>query len=167
MALAVLDDPALPHPPLEVLLTTDEEIGMLGASALNLSRIRGRKLLNLDSETEGVFTVSCAGGCVARCTIPVRWETTRRGTSLRVRLDGLTGGHSGTEIHRGRANANTVLSRVLRELIQRAGAYLVRVDGGLKDNAIPAAAEAEVITQSPEALRAMVQQIDEGTGSEF
>ena len=71
MALAILDDQAIPHPRLEVVLTTDEEIGMLGAEALDAAPLRGRKLTNVDSEEEGIFTVSCAGGSMAQCTLPV------------------------------------------------------------------------------------------------
>ena len=164
MALAILDNPSIPRPALEVVLTTEEEIGMLGAAALDVSDLQGRRLINLDSEQEGVFTVSCAGGCVASCTIPVQWENVTRGTALRIRLDGLTGGHSGTEIHRGRANANVVLGRILRKLREDAAAgkakgrwntavHLVRVDGGLKDNAIPVAAEMEIVAEDPGAVR--------------
>ena len=104
IALAILDDPSIPHPRLEVVLTTEEEIGMLGAMALDVSPLRGRKLLNLDSEAEGVFTVSCAGGSMVRCALPVAraaWD----GAALSVTVRGLAGGHSGTEIHKGRANA--------------------------------------------------------------
>lgn len=147
MALAVLDDPSIPHPPLEVLLTTDEEIGMLGAAALDPSPIRGRQLLNLDSEEEGVFTVSCAGGCVVSRTIPVRRETVR-GEGLRIVVWGLTGGHSGTEIHHGRANADILLGRILRGLADQVPLRLSRAQGGTKDNAIPVRAEAEVVVES-------------------
>ena len=92
MALAILDDRTIPHPRLEVVLTTEEEIGMMGAVALDASPLRGRKLLNLDSEAEGVFTVSCAGGSMARCALPVT-RTAFAGTALAVRVSGLVGGH--------------------------------------------------------------------------
>ena len=98
MALAILDDDSIPHPRLEVLLTTEEETGMLGATALDAAPLRGRQLLNLDSEAEGVFTVSCAGGSRVTCRLPVARET-YGGTALRVRVSGLQGGHSGVEIH--------------------------------------------------------------------
>jgi len=143
MALAALDDDSLPHPRLEVILTTEEEVGMDGAMALDVSPIRGRKLLNLDSEAEGIFTVSCAGGSMAACALPVA-RTPFGGDILRVRVAGLTGGHSGAEIHKGRANANMLLGRLLRAMAAEAELRLVSADGGLKDNAIPVAAEAVV-----------------------
>ncbi|MDY3691006.1 MAG: aminoacyl-histidine dipeptidase [Dysosmobacter sp.] len=143
MALAALEDESLPHPRLEVILTTEEEVGMDGAMALDVSPIRGRKLLNLDSEAEGVFTVSCAGGSMAACGLPVA-RAPFGGDILRVRVEGLTGGHSGAEIHKGRANANMLLGRLLRAMAAETELRLVSADGGLKDNAIPVAAEAVV-----------------------
>ena len=136
MALAILDDSSIPHPRLEVVLTTEEEIGMLGALALDVSPLRGRKLLNLDSEEEGVFTVSCAGGSMVRCVLPVT-RTAWDGAALEVRIGGLAGGHSGTEIHKGRANANVVLGRVLQAMGEETALRLVTAQGGSKDNAIP------------------------------
>ena len=146
MALAALDDESLPHPRLEVILTTEEEVGMDGAMALDVSPIRGRKLLNLDSEAEGVFTVSCAGGSMAACGLPVA-RAPFGGDILRVRVEGLTGGHSGAEIHKGRANANMLLGRLLRAMAAETELRLVSADGGLKDNAIPVAAEAVVAAE--------------------
>ena len=146
MALAALDDESLPHPRLEVILTTEEEVGMDGAMALDVSPIRGRKLLNLDSEAEGVFTVSCAGGSMAACELPVA-RAPFGGDILRVRVAGLTGGHSGAEIHKGRANANMLLGRLLRAMAAETELRLVSADGGLKDNAIPVAAEAVVAAE--------------------
>ena len=104
MALALLDAQDIPPPRLEVVLTVDEEVGMLGAAALDASPLRGRTLINLDSEEEGVFTVSCAGGNRTECILPVKREPCS-GTVLTVTVGGLTGGHSGTEIHQiGRAH---------------------------------------------------------------
>ncbi len=91
MALAILDDQAIPHPRLEVVLTTDEEIGMLGAEALDAAPLRGRKLINVDSEEEGIFTVSCAGGSMAQCTLPVT-RAPYGGAALEVTVRGLAGG---------------------------------------------------------------------------
>lgn len=143
MALAALDDDSLPHPRLEVILTTEEEVGMDGAMALDVSPIRGRKMLNLDSEAEGIFTVSCAGGSMAACGLPVA-RAPFGGDILRVRVEGLTGGHSGAEIHKGRANASMLLGRLLLAMAAETELRLVSADGGLKDNAIPVAAEAVV-----------------------
>lgn len=156
MALAVLDDPSIPHPRLEVVLTTDEEIGMLGAAALDVTPLRGQQLLNLDSEEEGIFTVSCAGGSLTTCRLPVRREPFD-GVALRIQISGLTGGHSGAEIHKGRANADILLGRVLRAMAEAAELRLVSASGGLKDNAIPVAAEAVVVVADPAAASAAAE----------
>lgn len=158
MALAALDDESLPHPRLEVILTTEEEVGMDGAVALDVSPIRGRKLLNLDSEAEGVFTVSCAGGSMAACGLPVA-RAPFGGDILRVRVAGLTGGHSGAEIHKGRANANMLLGRLLRAMAAETELRLVSADGGLKDNAIPVAAEAVVAAEDGRKAKAAAERM--------
>ena len=158
MALAVLDDDSLPHPRLEAVFTTDEEIGMLGAEALDVSPLRGRKLINLDSEAEGIFTVSCAGGSVAECSLPVK-RVPFTGTALEVTVRGLTGGHSGTEIHRGRANANVVLGRVLRAVGEGTELRLVSAAGGGKDNAIPTEARARIAVSDEAAARRAVEKL--------
>ncbi|MBQ5686245.1 MAG: M20/M25/M40 family metallo-hydrolase, partial [Ruminococcus sp.] len=93
-ALALLDDPTIPHPPLEVVITVDEEIGMLGAAAIDLSELKSRILLNLDSEDEGVFTVSCAGGATATISLNAERRAVY-GPCVRLCVDGLQGGHSG------------------------------------------------------------------------
>ena len=118
MAMAVLDADDLPHPRVEAVFTTDEEIGLLGAAVLDVSPLKGRKMLNLDSEAEGIFTVSCAGGNTSTCALPVSREHFD-GTALTIRVEGLTGGHSGAEIHKGRANANMTLGRVLQDVYKR------------------------------------------------
>lgn len=152
MALAILDDASIPHPRLEVVLTTEEEIGMLGAAVLDVSPLRGRQFINLDSEEEGVFTVGCAGGSLTRCTLPVE-RAPFAGTALRLTVSGLTGGHSGTEIHNGRANANMLLGRLLRAMAAVTELRLVSASGGAKDNAIPVAAEAVAVAADGEAAR--------------
>lgn len=144
MMLAILDAPALEHPRLECVFTADEEVGMLGAEALDASPLRGRILLNLDSEDEGVFTVSCAGGRLVRCVLPVKREAFP-GVALDIVVRGLTGGHSGIEIHRGGANASVLLGRVLASLRRATPARVTQVHGGLKDNAIPVLAQAQVV----------------------
>ncbi len=150
MALAVLADDSIVHPRLEVVLTTDEEIGMIGAVALDCSCLQGRKMLNLDSEMEGVFTVSCAGGVRAGCVIPVdRMEFT--GTLCRLKVSGLQGGHSGIEINKGRANANVLMTRLLWELSQQVPVSLVELEGGLADNAICRQTKAAVLVPGEEA----------------
>ena len=143
MALAILAAGDIPHPPLEVVITVDEETGMLGAAALDASVLKGRTMLNLDSEDEGVLTVSCAGGNVSVCTLPVT-RAPFSGTALTVTVGGLLGGHSGAEIDKGRGNANLLMGRVLYAVGARTPLRLVSVAGGLKDNAIPSQAEAEI-----------------------
>ena len=150
-ALAVLDGESLRHPPLEVLLTADEEIGLLGATALDPSDLKGRVLLNLDSEEEGILTVSCAGGATAQITLPVKCATAE-GTRYRLEVSGLEGGHSGSEIHKGGGNANKLLAEALAVLDCASPLRLAGLAGGSKDNAIPRAASARFISRAPDGL---------------
>lgn len=143
-ALALLESTDIPHPPLEVVLTVDEEIGMLGAEALDMSDLQSRIMLNLDSEQEGELLVSCAGGLTAVCHVPVERESAQ-GTGFWLELCGCTGGHSGAEIHRGSANASVLLGRCLYRLGRQVPFALASVAGGDKDNAIPRAARAALV----------------------
>lgn len=114
MILAILADDTLAHPPLEAVFTVDEEVGMDGAFALDCSDLKGKKLLNLDSEDEGVFTVSCAGGMRADCLLPCTFEPLNGShCCYSVTLSGLLGGHSGCDIDKGRGSANALMGRVL------------------------------------------------------
>lgn len=137
MILALLEsnDPAFP--PIEAVLTMDEETGMFGAAGLDVSCLAGRRMLNLDSEAEGVFWVSCAGGERVTASLNVRRDA-QPADSVRIRLTGLLGGHSGTEIDKGRQNAVRCMARLLLQ----SGARLVSMSGGKVDNAIPSACEA-------------------------
>lgn len=135
-ALAILDAEDIPHPRLEFLCTVCEEVGMEGADALDLSDLKGRQLLNLDSEEEGIFLAGCAGGCTA----DIRWteETEQKtGKVLELQISGLLGGHSGTEIDKGRANANMLMTEWLGRLYERIPFGCIAMEGGSKDNAIP------------------------------
>jgi len=165
MALAVLDDDDISHPRLEVVLTTDEEIGMLGAAALDTASMEGRIMLNLDSEEEGVFIVGCAGGVTAECNLPVERREERAATWA-ITVDGLTGGHSGSEIDKGRAMSNLLMGRVLYAL-REAGVRLVSVEGGLKDNAISRTTTAEVTCQDAGALSKIVADMEEVLQREY
>ncbi len=133
MILAILEADSLPHPPIEALFTVDEEIGLLGAAALDGSTLTGRRLINIDSEDEGVLTVSCAGGIHADITLPIDMKENSL-PCYTVAVRGLLGGHSGVEIDKGRLNANVLLASFLATL---PGIRLVSISGGLKDNAIP------------------------------
>ncbi len=133
LALAVLEDHTLSHPPLEVLLTSDEETGMVGAGALDGSRLTGRRMINLDCGEEGVFTLGCGGGAKARLSLPITWADNTT-PCWKITVDGLLGGHSGAEIHTGRQNANSLMGRLLTTL--PSGWRLVDIAGGQKDNVI-------------------------------
>lgn len=145
--LALLASDDIPHPPLEAVFTVDEEIGMLGATALDCSPLKGRIMLNLDSEEEGFLLVSCAGGVTAVAYQPVQRKEVS-GTLATLCVTGLLGGHSGVEIDKGRANACMLLGRALYELKKEVSFELVSVNGGLKDNAIPREAFATLVLSS-------------------
>ena len=143
-ALAILEDNTIAHPPLEVIITVDEEIGMLGATAIDLSMLQGRTLVNLDSEEEGIFTVSCAGGATSVISLPVERKAVY-GPCVRLTVDGLQGGHSGAEIHKNRANANKVMGEYLSRIQKLMPLCLTSFTGGSKDNAIPRSCQATVV----------------------
>lgn len=144
LILALMDDDSIPHPRLEAVLTVSEEVGMEGAAGIDLSMLQGRKLLNLDSEEEGQIMVSCAGGCRVDCRLPLE-RTVASGQRCTVSVSGLTGGHSGMEIDKNRANACRVLNWTLMELGRQLAFHLVSMEGGNKDNAIPREASAEIV----------------------
>ena len=143
-AMALLMDKTIPHPPLEVIITVDEEIGMLGAAEIDLSMLRGRRMINLDSEEEGVFTVSCAGGATAVLSLPNNRHAVY-GPCIRLAVDGLQGGHSGAEIHKNRANANKVMGEFLGRIQNLMPLCLTSFSGGSKDNAIPRSCQATAV----------------------
>ena len=125
--LAVLESDDLQLPAIEALITTDEEIGLLGAAALNGNELKGRTLLNMDSEEEGILTVSCAGGMTAMMDLPVR-RSEVMGEQMEVTISGLAGGHSGTEIHKNRANSNILAGRFLYELAGKMDYALIELE---------------------------------------
>ena len=143
--LALLESDTIAHPPLEVFITVDEEIGLLGAVGFDCSVLKGRRFINLDSEAEGSLWISCAGGLSGISHIPVtRLEA--KGEKLTVKISGLMGGHSGAEIDKNRANANSLLGKFLHGLDAKAGCELISVQGGQKDNAITRESIAELLT---------------------
>ena len=143
MSLAILKDTALAHPPIEALFTTDEETGMFGAAALDGSLLMGRKLINIDSEVEGVLTVSCAGGARAEITLSAE-KSVPTAPCYELIIDGLKGGHSGVEIHKGRHNSNMLMAELLNKL--KAPYNIIEIAGGSKDNAIPARTVCKIST---------------------
>ena len=146
-ALALLDAKDICHPRLEVILTVDEETGMEGAMGIDLSMLRGRRLINLDQEEEGVIITSCAGGAKADVSIPLRRAagSAENMQLLEIRITGLLGGHSGIEINKGRGNANRLLGRILHGLSKQFPIQMVTMEGGLADNAIPREASASIL----------------------
>lgn len=138
--LSILESNTLSHPAIEALFTIDEETGMYGAIGLDGGLLKGKTLINIDMEEEGVLTVGCAGGARADITIPIEYETLK-GEFYKITVDGLKGGHSGVEIDKGRLNANMVLGQILNEL---SDVSIAEIFGGLKDNAIPRTAYAVV-----------------------
>jgi dipeptidase D len=140
--LAILDSDDIEHPRIEAVMTTDEETGMNGATAIDLSMLKGRKMLNIDSEEEGILLTSCAGGMRTDCHIPISTEYKDGGSYLTVTISGLIGGHSGTEINKGRLNAIKQLAMVLKKTYSSVPFKLVQISGGEKDNAIPRQANA-------------------------
>ncbi len=148
--MALLADDTLRHPPLEILITTDEETGMYGAKALDASILKGRRLINVDSEDEGVVLVSCAGGLRVNASLPAQ-RITAEGTLLKIELGGLAGGHSGAEIHRYHVNAVYELARLLFDLRKNFDFLLVEMSGGEKDNAIPNASCASLLLHADQA----------------
>lgn len=141
MAMAVLADKTIPHPAIDFVATVNEETGMDGAIALDPAHVRERRLINIDSEDEGIFIAGCAGGATLRLRLPIEREDLPGADVYTITLSGLLGGHSGTEIHKNRANAILLMGRVLRSL---PGVRLLFLDGGTKDNAIPVSAKAIV-----------------------
>ncbi len=168
MCLALLADNSLPHPPLEVLLTSDEETGMLGAFAFDCNRLKGHKLINLDSEYEGVLMCSCAGGANAYSTLPVRKEK-KIVQSISLEITGLASGHSGVEIHKGRANSNVLMARLLKALTDKYGVQLVELQGGQRETAIASRSRAVVGTAdgAAEEVIACAQAIAQGFKKEY
>lgn len=149
-SLALLDSTDIPHPALEVLITVDEEIGLLGAEGFDCSVLKGRRLINLDSEAEGSLWISCAGGLSGNSSIPVR-RVEAEGEKIQIRICGLMGGHSGAEIDKNRANANILMGRFLYELKKHADYEIISLEGGQKDNAITRKAVAEILTTAEDA----------------
>lgn len=144
--LAILDDDTLKHPALEIVFTSEEEVGLEGATNLDINQITGKYFINIDSEEEGIITCGCAGGLRADCTMSVLTETAKK-EKLRLSLTNFLGGHSGVEIHKWRINPNILMGRVLFDLEKEFEFELSGMQGGLKDNAIPRECFAEFFVE--------------------
>jgi len=143
--LAILESDAIAHGPLELLFTIDEETGLTGASGLAEDLLLGRRLINLDSEEEGVLTIGCAGGADTYLDLPVARESIEAETALAVRVHGLKGGHSGVDIHLQRANALKVLARAVGAAAAAGDLRIASFSGGNAHNAIPREAHALLV----------------------
>ena len=167
-ALAILESKEIAHPKLEVIITVDEEIGMLGAADIDLSMITGHKMLNIDSEEEGHFLTGCAGGMSLHSNIPVQ-RTTQKGQKLNLKITGLEGGHSGAEIDKERGNANVIMGRVLKGVFDRTPFGIISLAGGLKDNAIPRECVSDILVpaENVDAVKEYVKEMDGILKNEF
>jgi dipeptidase D len=152
--LALLDSVDIPHPPLEVVITTEEETGMGGAANLDPKNITGKILINIDAENEGRFFVSCAGGVRSKVILPIEWENTEKDYNTYIlKVRGLKGGHSGMEIDKGRGNANKIMGRILYDLNSSIDFHIADINGGAKMNAIPREADAVILADDKEINR--------------
>lgn len=143
--LALLDSNDIPHPPIELLITTNEETGMDGAMALTSEHLSGTKLINIDSEEEGIFLVSCSGGATIDSVFDIERESNTL-PAYEISISGLKGGHSGIEIYLQRANAIKVLARLLNSV--KNDISLASIVGGIKHNSIPSTSKAVFVTEN-------------------
>ncbi len=162
LALALVADDSVPHPPLELLFTVDEESGLIGANRLDPTLVSGKVLINIDSEDDNVFTIGCAGGEETRIRLALAHESPADAQAyFELTVGGLRGGHSGVDIHRPRANANRILGRLLDAVAADENFRLASLAGGSAHNAIPRDARAVVgiATGGEAALQATVQRL--------
>lgn len=156
--LAILDSEDMKHPPLEVLVTTSEETGMDGVHALSSEHLSGKILLNIDSEEEGVFLVSCAGGANIITTFNIEKQN-KDGNGLEIKVTGLKGGHSGMEIVKQRANAIKLIGRILSECNHKSNIRLSKIQGGTKHNAIPSEATFSILADDLEEVKEIINKL--------
>ena len=166
MAMAILEDETLSHPRVEAVFTVDEEIGLLGAGSIDVSPLKGKTMINIDSEDEGIFTVSCAGGNSTICRLPIN-KKGYEGVVYTLEITGCKGGHSGVEIDKGRSNAAVLMGRLLQDIQNGASLQIVSVDGGLKDNAIPVQSKAVIVCDQEIVVKASVEQMQSVFANEY
>jgi len=167
-ALALIADSSIPHPPLEVVITVDEETGMYGAAGIDLSMLKGRTMINIDSEDEGIFTVSCAGGARGTITLPFKRRAVY-GPCIQLTVEGLQGGHSGVEIHKNRANATKIMGILLERVQKLMPLCLTGFSGGAKDNAIPRSCQTTMVAMGIglERINEITQTLQEEIRAQF
>ena len=166
MGLALLDSKNIPHPPIEFLATTSEETGMDGALAITGEHLNGKTLINIDSEEEGIFLVSCAGGLNTLTEFEIKRENIKKDfESLKIEISGLKGGHSGIEIHKQRANAIKILGRLLYAV--KKDINLAFIEGGAKHNAIAKNSEAIITTKNAEKIKNILEELSKKIKNEY
>lgn len=166
MGLALLDSKNIPHPPIEFLATTSEETGMDGALAITGEHFKGKTLINIDSEEEGVFLVSCAGGLNTLTEFEIKRESAKENfESLKIEISGLKGGHSGIEINKQRANAIKILGRLLYAV--KKDICLAFIEGGTKHNAIAKNSEAIIITKNAKIIKNILEELSQKIKNEY
>ena len=154
MMMSILESKDIPHPPIEAVFTSLEEVGLLGATAMSTDDLEAKILINLDSGNEGDFCSSCAGGIRADLTVPVTRSEVRDLDYFEIKVSGLKGGHSGINIHEERGNSNILLCRALNTISQQCEIYIDHITGGDKDNAIPRESSAVIALKSVDAQKA-------------
>jgi dipeptidase D len=148
--LAVLDSEDIHHPSLEILITSDEETGMTGAKELDSSSLKGKFLINIDTEEEGALYVSCAGGLRFKVSVPFQTMPVIKNNFFKIKISGLKGGHSGADIILQRSNSIKTFGKILKKLSFENDIYLADISGGSKENAIPREAEAFIYIENPD-----------------
>lgn len=166
MALAILDSDDIPHPPLEVLITTNEETNMGGAAEVKEGILKGDILLNIDSEEEGDFLVSCSGGASVETLFNLETQPAKE-KGLEIVIDGLYGGHSGSEIDKQRANAIILMGRVLNEISKKENLVLADINGGIKHNAIASHSEAKIVAKNLDIVKEIVSEMNDKLKNEY
>lgn len=162
MALAIFTDPDAQHGPLEAVFTVSEETGLTGAFNLDPSFVKSKRMINLDSEEEGIIYIGCAGGVDLTSSMNTKWTSNRYPRSYRIEVTGLLGGHSGSEIDKQRGNAIKLLARILKSL----GKYsLTEISGGTKRNVIPS--QAQAIVSSNNNIHKKVSKIEKDIKNEL
>ncbi|MFD0828082.1 aminoacyl-histidine dipeptidase [Neobacillus sp. M.A.Huq-85] len=160
-ALALLDSTEIQHPSLEVIITTEEETTMGGALAVDPSDLKGKILINIDSEEDHKLLVSSAGGIKTTQILPIVWEEAPNNTSAYcISIKGLKGGHSGISINKGRGNSNKIMGRILSDLLSDLPYFLQQINGGSATNAIPRETDA-IIFVAGNSIKKLEAKIDE------
>lgn len=166
LMLYVIEGGVPSHGEIECLFTAAEETGLDGVGGFDFSRVRSRRMINLDSDCETVITVGCAGGVTSDVLFATR-EEPLMGTPVRLSVRGLAGGHSGSDIHRGRANANLLLAKLLCEMYTALPLSLVSFDGGDKSNAIPREADAVIAVENPQEVAEVTTRFEKAIRAEL